>query len=97
MATAKGPAVEGVHPVGVEVAGQVGRAADAADGEYLVGQQAQLGAATLQGVQHAEIAATRAPVRVHLAFEVPGGQLYLRPAIGYADCRHFVTSLDNNF
>src|SRR5207302_1378735 len=35
--------VQRVHAVGVDVAGQVGRAADSADGEQLVRQEAQLG------------------------------------------------------
>ena len=44
----QGAPVQGVHPVGVEVARQVGRTPDAADGQYLVGLQTHLGAGPLQ-------------------------------------------------
>ena len=66
----QGAAVQGVHAVGVEVAGQVRRAADAADGQDLVGLEPQLGDRLFQGREHAEVAAPRAPVRIDLALEI---------------------------
>src|SRR5205085_7248375 len=67
-------AVQGVHAVGVDVAGQVGGAADSADGEDLMRLQAQLGDRRLQRVQDAEVSAARAPVGVGLALEVLDGE-----------------------
>ena len=44
----QGTPMKGVHPVGVEVARQVGRAPNTADCQYLMGLQTHLGAGPLQ-------------------------------------------------
>ena len=60
-------AMQGVHAVGVDEAGQVRRAADAADDHDLVGIEAELEERGLQRGQHGKIAATGAPVGMDLA------------------------------
>src|SRR5204863_3762457 len=60
-------AMQGVHAVSVDVAGQVGGAADSADGQDFVRQESQLGDGRLQRVQDAEVSTARAPVGVGLS------------------------------
>ena len=83
----QGAAVEGVHPVGVEVARQVGGAPDPADCQNLVGPQPKFSAGPLDAVQDAEVAAAGTPVRVNLTLEVPG------PLAGRPVRRRFPTGL----
>ena len=66
-------AVQGVHTVGVDVAGQVRRAADAADRHDLVGLQAELGDCLLQRGEHTEVAAAGTPVRIDLPLQILDG------------------------
>ena len=66
----QGAAVQGVHAVCVEIAGQVRRAADAADGQDLVRREPDLDDRLLQRREHAEVAAPRAPVGIDFTLEV---------------------------
>ena len=88
----QGAAMKSMHPVGIEITRQVGGTPDAADGQYLVRLQTQLRAGALQGVEDAEITASRAPVGIDLPPEVPRGQLNLGPAVSYAYGCHCITS-----
>ena len=67
-ADGEGAAVQGVHAVGVDEAGQVGGTADAADGHHLVRLQAQFEQRGLQRGQHRKIPAAGAPIGVDFAF-----------------------------
>ena len=66
----QGTAMQGVHAIRVEIAGQVRRAADAADGQDLVGLEPRLDDCLLQGREHAEVAASGTPIGIDLAFEI---------------------------
>ena len=59
--------VQRVHAVGVDEAGQVRRAANAADGHDLMRLEAEFEQRGLQRGQHGEIPAARTPVRMDLA------------------------------
>ena len=61
------PAVQRVHAVGVDEAGEVGGAADAADRRDLVLRNLQFDQRLLYGGEDAEVPASRAPVGVDLA------------------------------
>ncbi len=63
-------AMQRVHAVGVDEAGEVGGAADAADRGHLVVGDLQLDQRLLHRGEHAEVAATGAPVGIDLALEV---------------------------
>ena len=63
-------AMQRVHAVGVDEAGKVRRAADAADRGDLVLGNLQLDQRLLHRSEHAEVAATRAPVGIDLALEI---------------------------
>src|SRR5262245_32450379 len=63
-------AMQGMHAIRVEIAGQVRRAADAADGQDLVRLEPRLDDCLLQSREHAEIAASGTPVGIDLAFEI---------------------------
>ena len=62
------PAMQRVHAVGIDEAGEVGRAADAADGSHIVVGNLQLDERLLNRGEHAEIAAAGAPVGIDFAF-----------------------------
>src|SRR5882724_12001149 len=89
----EGTAVQGVHAVGIHVAGEVGGTSDAADGDDVVVRDAQFDEGFLYGRKHAEIAATGTPVGINSAFHVGHGQLLTGTL--YA-CRHCVSSSDHN-
>ena len=77
-------AVQGVHAVGLNEAGEVRGAADAADGDDLVIGNLELDEGLLHRGQHAEVAAAGAPVGIDAAFEI-GRRERLR---GFDYCRH---------
>ena len=60
----EGPAMQGVHTVGVDITRQVRRAADAADDTDLMRPQAQVEERSLQRGENGEVAAARTPVGV---------------------------------
>src|SRR5207248_11634145 len=66
--------VQRVHAVRIDVARQVRRAANAADGQHFVRVEAELDDGLLQGVEHAEVAAARAPVWIGVTFQVLDSQ-----------------------
>src|SRR5690242_14934783 len=66
----EGASVERVHAVGVDVAGEVGGASDAADGADLMVGNLQLDQGFLHGGEDAEIAASGTPVRINFALQV---------------------------
>ena len=63
----KGPAMQGVHAVGVDIARQVRGAADAADDTDLMRLQAEVEQRGLERGEDGEIAAARTPVGVDAA------------------------------
>jgi hypothetical protein len=81
----QGTAVQGMHSVGIHVAGEVGGTADAAYGDHVVGRYPQLDEGFLYGSEHAKIAASGTPIGIDFAFQIRHGQL-LTDAL-YA-CRH---------
>ena len=72
-------AVQGMHAVGVDEAGEVGRAADAADGGDIVLGDLQFDEGLLDGGEDAVVAAAGAPVGVDLAFEIGHRDLVSEP------------------
>src|SRR6266404_777341 len=81
----EGTAVEGVHAVGIHVAGKIGGTSDAADGDDVVVRYAEFDEGFLYGSKHTEIAASGTPVRIDSAFHIGHGQL---TGTLYG-CRHF--------
>ena len=77
--------MQGVHAVGVDEAGKVRRAPDAADGGHIVLGNLEFDERLLHGGQHTEVATTGTPVGVDLAFEIGHHQLLGICYIG----RHF--------
>src|SRR4051812_5380636 len=69
-------AVQRVHTIRVDVAGEIRRASDAADGDNLVIRNLQLNQRLLQRGKHTEVAASRTPIRIDLAFHVGHGELF---------------------
>ena len=63
-----GPAMQAVDAIGMDVARQVGRAADPGDREQLLGLDAQFSGRHLDAPENTEIAAARTPVRIDDAF-----------------------------
>ena len=63
-------AVQGVHAVGVDVAGKVGGTADTADGDHVVVRYLQLDQGLLDRGEHAKIAAAGTPVGIDFAFQI---------------------------
>src|SRR6185437_469188 len=66
----QGAAVERVHTVGIDVAGEVRGTADAADGNDIVQGNLQLYQSLLNGGEDAVIAAAGTPVRIGFAFRI---------------------------
>src|SRR5262249_34003979 len=66
----EGAAMQGVHAIRVEIARQVRRATNAADGQNPVGLEPQFDDRLLQRREHAEVPTSRAPVGINLAFEI---------------------------
>jgi hypothetical protein len=73
-------AMQCVHAVGADVAGQIGRASDAADHQRFVRPNAQFRERHLQRAQHTEVAAARTPIGLRFAFEILDGQRRARLA-----------------
>src|SRR5690606_19356172 len=70
-------AVDGVHPVGVHVVREAGRAADAGDEDDVLAFQAQGGQERLDGVEHDVVAAARAPPHFLVGLVVLGLLLFV--------------------
>src|SRR5260370_38367109 len=64
------PTVQGVHAIGIRVAGEVGGATDAADGYHFMVRYLQLDQRLLDGRKHAEITASSAPVGIDFAYQI---------------------------
>ena len=64
------PAVQSVHAICIDVTREIGRTADAADGDDFMIRDLQLDEGFLNGREHAEIAAARAPVGIDFAFQI---------------------------
>ncbi len=64
------PAVQGMHAVGIDITGEVGRTAYAADGDHVVVWNLQLDQGFLNRSEHAKIATSGAPVGIDLAFQI---------------------------
>ena len=69
-------AVQAVHAVGVDETGQVRRATDAGDQQTGPSAQTRLSRAHLDGLQDAEISASRTPVRIDNALKTVNWQFY---------------------
>src|SRR3989442_442396 len=67
--------VQRMHAVDVNIARQVGRAADATNGHHLMGLEFQLDKRLLERSENTEIPTARTPIRVHFPLEVLDGQL----------------------
>ncbi len=65
-----GPAVDGVHPVGVHVVREAGGAADAGDEDDVLPGQAEFGHEALDGGQDGVVAAAGAPAHLLVGLEV---------------------------
>ena len=77
----EGATMKSVHPVSIDEAWQVGGTTDAADDQHLVRLESQLEECRFQRGENGEIAATRTPVGMNLAFVGILGQL------SGSDCR----------
>jgi hypothetical protein len=66
----KRTAVQGMHARGIDESGEIGRAADAADSDYVVIRDLQLDECLLNGGKHTEVPTSGTPVWIHLAFQI---------------------------
>src|SRR5258708_17410821 len=78
-----------VHAISIDKAWEVGRAADAADRAHAVIRNLKVDERLLHRSEHAEVAATRAPVGIDLALEI--GQDHL-PGSFYVNCHRLYSS-----
>ena len=70
----QGSAMKGMHPVGIDVTGQIGGTANPAHGHDLVGLETQLRTSLLKALQYSKITTARTPVGVNGSLEILGLQ-----------------------
>jgi hypothetical protein len=70
----QGAAMQRVHAIGIHIAGEVGRAANAADGDHVMHRYPQLDYGFLNSRKNTEITATGAPVGIGFALQVGQGK-----------------------
>jgi hypothetical protein len=64
------PAMKGVHAIGVEKPGEIGRTTDSADNKHLMRTVTQFHTGFLKATQNAEVTTPDTPVRVDFSLEI---------------------------